>query len=102
MDVLTGRITATLPYQTCTADSWFHDSDCAPFSFNGDGSVFTKEKHPLKLWSSSTGQLLAELESARPPMRFSPTDNELLVTRSKDKKTALVWEVIVKTTPPNK
>jgi len=93
MDTLTGRITATLPYETCTSDSWFGDNECAVFMFNSDGSVFTKEKHLLKLWSTKTGQLLTELESARPPMRFSPTDKELLVTRSKDKKTALVWEI---------
>lgn len=93
MDVLTGGVKATLPYESCTADSWFGDNECAPFTFNADGSVFTKEKRPLKLWSSSTGQLLAELKSARPPARFSPTDKELLVTRSKDKRTALVWEV---------
>ena len=93
MDVLTGRITAALPYQRCVSDSWFGDNECTVFMFNADGSVVTKEKHPLKLWSTSTGELLAELESARPPMRFSPTDKELLVTRSKDKKTALVWEI---------
>ena len=95
MDVVTGRVKATLPYQTCTSDSWFGDSDCAPFSFNADGSVFTKEKNPLKLWSTHTGELLVELKSVRPPARFSPTDKKLLVTRSNDKKTALVWELIV-------
>jgi WD40 repeat protein len=93
MDVQTGRIKATLPYERCTGDSWFGDSDCVVFMFNADGSVVTKAKHPLKLWSTSAGQLLAELKSARPPMRFSPTDKEVLVTRSKDKKTAFVWEL---------
>ena len=93
MDVRTGLVKATLPYQTCTRDSWFGDSDCAPFIFNVDGSIFSKAKHPLKLFDSRTGQLLAELKSARPPARFSPTDKRILVTRSKDKRTALLWEV---------
>jgi WD40 repeat protein len=94
MDVTTGRAKATLPYQTCVSDSWFGDNDCATFMFNADGSLFLKERNPLKIWASNTGQLLAELKSARPPVRFSPTDNSLLVTRSKDKRTALVWELI--------
>jgi WD40 repeat protein len=93
MDVTTGRIKATLPYETCTSDSWFGDADCATFNFNADGSMFLKERNPLKIWDSNTGELLAELKSARPPARFSPTDNTLLVTRSKDKRTALVWEL---------
>jgi WD40 repeat protein len=93
MDVVTGRVKATLPYETCTTDSWFGDAECAPFTFNSDGSVVTKERAPLKLWSTDNGGLLAELKDGRPPMRFSPTDNQLLVTRGKDKKTALVWEL---------
>ena len=93
MDVLTGHVIATLPYETCTSDAWFGDSECAPYAFNADGSIFTKEKHPVKLWSSSTGQFLGELKSARPPIRFSPTDKELVITRSKDKRTAVAWEV---------
>lgn len=96
MDVPTGRIKAKLPYETCTGDSWFDDNDCANFDFNADGSVFTKEKHPLKLWSTDTGELLAELKSSRPPALFSPTDKHLLVTKSKDKKTAFVWELTLK------
>jgi len=92
MDVLTGRVKSTLPYETCTSDSWFGDSDCAPFIFSADGGLFSKAKHPIQLWDSM-GQLVAELKSAWPPARFSPTDNRLLVTRSKDKRTALMWEV---------
>ncbi len=95
MDVVTGRVIATLPYQTCTTDSWFGDSDCATFSFNADGSVFTKERSPLKLWSTRTGELLLELKLGRPPARFSPNDKTLLVTRGKDKKTAMVWELVL-------
>ena len=95
MDVSTGRVKAKLPYETCTSDSWFGDADCAPFTFSADGSVVTKEKNPLMLWSTDTGELLVELKAASPPARFSPTDNQLLVTRSKDKKTALVWELIL-------
>jgi WD40 repeat protein len=93
MDVLTGRVKATLPYATCSTDSWFGDSDCGTFFFSADGGLFSKEKNPIKLWDTSTGQLVAELKSARAPARFSPTNNRLLVTRSKDKGTALLWEI---------
>lgn len=95
MDVSTGRVKATLPYETCSADTWFGD-DCGPFIFNVDGSVFLKEQGAIKLWSARTGELLAELKSARGPATFSPTAKEILVTRGKDKRTALLWEVIVK------
>lgn len=94
MDVLTGRVKATLPYETCTGDSWFGDSDCAPFIFNADGTLFAKAKHPIQLWDSSTGQLVTELKSAWPPAQFSPTDKTLLVTRSKDRRTALVFRFV--------
>ena len=93
MDVQTGRVKATLPYETCSRDSWFGDNGCSPFIFNADGSVFAKAKHPFKLWDSSTGQLLEELKSAHSPAQFSPTDHTILVTRSKDKRTALLWEL---------
>lgn len=95
MDVSTGRITAKLPYSRCTGDSWglFGDPGCATFIFNADGSLFLKRKKPLKLWSSSTGQLLAELKSTGQRAEFSPTDKTVLVTSSKDKGTALLWEL---------
>ena len=94
MDVLTGRVIATLPYEACNPDQFFGEGICRSFTFNADGSVFTKEKNPLRLWSADTGELVAELKSARHPATFSPTDKHLLVTRSKDKKAAIVWELV--------
>jgi len=95
LDASTGRIKAVLPYQRCTGDSWgWGDASCAFFTFSADGSVFLKTKRPLRLWSTETGQLVGKLKSARLPVSFSPSDKVLLVTRGKDKKTALLWEVI--------
>ena len=94
MDVLTGRVKAKLPYEACSTDQFFGEGICRTFTFNADGSVFTKEKNPLRLWSSDTGELLAELKSARHPATFSPTDKNLFVTTSKDKKEAIVWELV--------
>lgn len=96
LDVSTGRVIAKLPYETCTGDSWglWGDAGCATFRFNADSSVFLKDKKPLQLWSAHSGELLVKLKDARPPAVFSPTA-ELLVTRGKDKKTALVWELVV-------
>lgn len=95
MDVSTGRVKATLPYETCSSDSWFGD-DCGPFIFNVDGSLFFKEQGTIKVWSTRSGELLAELKSARGPATFSPIAREILLTRGKDKRTALLWEVLVK------
>ena len=96
LDATTGRIIAVLPYHKCTGDSWGLGGDpgCAFFIFNADGSVFLKTKKPLRLWRTTTGQLVAQLKSARLPVKFSPSDRTLLVTRGKDKKTALLWEVL--------
>ncbi len=95
MEVTTGRVKATLPYETCSWDSWFGD-DCGSFIFNADGSLFFKEQGTIKLWSTRSGELLAELKSARRPATFSPNAKDILLTRGKDKRTALLWEVIVK------
>ncbi|HET9713358.1 MAG TPA: hypothetical protein VFP64_15805 [Pyrinomonadaceae bacterium] len=96
-DLATGRVKAKLPYGSCTGDSWFgSDDDCNRFVFNLDGTVFVKEKNPVKLWSARTGQLLAELNDARVPVVFSPSDKELFVTSSKDGRTALLWELVTK------
>lgn len=96
-DLTTGRVKAKLPYGSCTPDSWFgYDDNCNNFIFNLDGSVFVKEKNPLKLWSARTGQLLAEFKDARVPIVFSPTDKALFVTNSKDCRTLLLWELVTK------
>jgi WD40 repeat protein len=97
MDVVTGRVKAKLVYQTCTSDSWSFGYDyCSGYIFNADGSVFLKQEYPLKLWSTNAGEFLGELKRARMPVVFSPADKRLLLTLSKDKRTALLWEVVTK------
>ncbi|HEX8845707.1 MAG TPA: hypothetical protein VF791_13730 [Pyrinomonadaceae bacterium] len=95
MDARTGRVVAKLPYDGCAAGSWFGSSGCEPFVFSADGRLFLKQKKPLRLWSALTGELLTTLEEADAFARFSPTDNRLLVTRGKDKKALLFWDVFV-------
>ncbi len=94
LDASSGRITATLPYSGCTSDSFFGgDNGCQTFLFNADSSLFLKATIPLKIWSSKTGKLLEQLNSARLPFEFSPVDKNLLVTAGKDETTALLWSV---------
>lgn len=97
MDVVTGRVKAKLVYTTCTGDSWSFGYDyCFGYTFNADGSIFLKEEYPLKLWSTNAGEYLGELKRAQMPVIFSPADRELLLTLSKDKRAALLWQVVVK------
>ena len=96
LDASTGRVQARLPYGACDLGAWIGDDGCQQFIFNADGSMFLKDKEPLKLWSANAGEFLAELKSAQPPARFSPTAKQLLVTRGKDPRTALLWEVVMK------
>lgn len=91
----TGRVIAKLPYDDCAPGSFFSNSGCAPFIFSADGRITLKQKNPLKLWDTETGELLATLDAASGFVRFSPTDQRLLVSRGKDKKTALLWEVSI-------
>ena len=93
LDTGTGRVTAKLPYVGCIPDTWFGNGGCEPFIFSVDGRVALKEKNPLRLWSTETGELLTTLDAASTPAVFSPTNPHTLVTRGKDKRTALIWEV---------
>lgn len=93
LDATNGRIKAKLPYTGCDPDTFWGDDGCQAFVFNSDSSIFLKKKEPLKLWSSKTGELLEQLDSARLPFEFCPVDKHLLVTAGKDKRTVLLWEV---------
>ncbi|HKQ99309.1 MAG TPA: hypothetical protein VJT09_01475 [Pyrinomonadaceae bacterium] len=93
LDTRTGRIKGRLPYEGCTSDAWWGSGGCEGFHFSADGRITFKQKNPLKLWSTETGDLLATLEGMAGYARFSPTDKRLLVTRAKDKKSLVLWEV---------
>ena len=93
LDTSTGRVKARLPYRGCTSDTLFGNGGCEPFIFSADGRITLKEKDPLRLWSTESGELLTTLDAASTPAVFSPTNPRVLVTRGKDKRTALIWEV---------
>ena len=93
LDAHTGRILTKLPYGGCTNDWLCGDNDCEPFVFSADGRVFLKQKQVVKLWRAADGTLLALLTEARGPGVFSPTEPRLLATRSRDKKSVLLWTI---------
>ena len=93
LDARTGRVKAKLPYEGCVSDRLFGSTGCEPWIFSDDSRLLLMQKGPLKLWAAETGALIVELESARPPAVFSPTNNRLIATLSKDNKKALLWEV---------
>lgn len=95
LDTRTGRVIARLPYSGCTPDTLWGSTGCESFIFSADGRITLKQKQPLKLWSTETGELLATLDATGGDARFSPTDKRMLVTRGKDKKTILVWDVSI-------
>lgn len=96
MDARTGRVIAKLPYNGCIYGDWFGgSSSCGSFNFSADGRIMFKQTNPLKLWSAETGELLTTLETTNTFAEFSPTDKRLLVTRSKDKKAVLMWEITI-------
>jgi WD40 repeat protein len=94
--VADGRVKAKLSYGSCAYDRLFGSNGCEPFFWNADSTVFLKQKTPLKLWSADFGELLTTIQSVNLPAVFSPTDQKLLVTRGKDKRTALLWEITLK------
>lgn len=97
LDARTGKVKGNIPYDACVSDRLIGDSGCQPFILSADGLIAVKVTNPIRLWSADNGTLLATLdkEHAHAPALFSPTDPRLLITRAKDKKTALLWEVVV-------
>jgi WD40 repeat protein len=96
LDAHTGKVKANVEYGPCVSDRLIGDSGCQPFILSADGSIAAKITNPIRLWSAETGTLLVTLgkEQAHAPALFSPTDSRLLITRAKDAKTALLWEVL--------
>lgn len=95
LDARTGKVKAHINYDACVSDRIFGDDHCQPFILSADGRIATKVTNPIRLWSGDNGALLTTLDEAHAPAQFSPTDPRMLVTRSKDTKTALLWEVTV-------
>lgn len=93
LDARTGKVKGSLPFGACTPEIFFGDDGCQPFILSADGRIAVKVKNPLRLWDADNGTLLKTLDTARAPALFSPTNPRLLITRSKDKKTALLWEI---------
>jgi WD40 repeat protein len=93
LDARTGKIKGSLRFGGCTPDQLFGDDGCQPFILSADGRIAVKVKNPLRLWDTDNGTLLKILDTARSPALFSPTNPGLLITRGKDKRTALLWEI---------
>jgi WD40 repeat protein len=93
IDVATGRENGRLPYGNCWPWTPFGSDGCEPTRFSADGKMLLKEKQPIKVWDTRTVSLITVLKGARSPALFSPTDGELLATRSEDRKSVLLWRV---------
>ena len=93
IDTATGREIARLPFENCWPWTLFGSDGCEPLTFSADGAVVLKAKEPLKVWDTTTVTLMAELKEAHLPAVFSPTDSRLLATRSKNKKSLLLWRL---------
>jgi WD40 repeat protein len=93
IDAVTGHEYGRLPYDNCWPWTICGSDGCEPIKFSADGAVVLKEKEPLKLWETRTVSLISVLKDAHRPAVFSPTDGQVLATRSKDKKSVLLWRV---------
>ncbi|HYX29001.1 MAG TPA: hypothetical protein VE863_10555, partial [Pyrinomonadaceae bacterium] len=88
----TGSITK-LSLKGCTSDYIFATGGCEPFVFSLDGKIVVKERKPFRLLDSASGSVIGELTAAALPIVFSPTEERVLVTRSDNERTILIWEV---------
>lgn len=97
LDARTGKVKGSVEYRACTSDSLFGDDGCQPFILSADGRIAIKVTNPVRLWNADNGTLLSTIdkEHGHVPALFSPTNPRLLITRARDEKTALLWEVVV-------
>lgn|ERR1041385_7495222 len=81
-DVATGRLIATLA----------HKGEVWSLAFSPDGKMLatgSDNEKVVHLWNAATGELIADLDGARPPLAFSPQE-PILATSSHDAK-VLLW-----------
>ena len=93
IDAVTGREYGRLPYGNCWPWTMCGSDGCEPIKFSADGSVLLRQKEPIKLWNTKTVSLISVLKAAHLPAVFSPTDGQVLATRSEDKKSVLLWRL---------
>jgi WD40 repeat protein len=93
IDIVTGRENGRLPYGNCWPWQLFGSDGCERLKFSADGALLLKEKEPVRLWDAKTASLATVLKDAHLPAAFSPTDGQLLATRSADKKSVLLWRL---------
>ena len=93
IDAVTGREYGRLPYGNCWPWTMFGSDGCEAIKFSADGAVLLKEKEPIKLWDARTVSLITLLKAAHLPAVFSPTNGQVLATRSEDKKSVLLWRL---------
>jgi len=93
IDAVTGREYGRLPYGNCWPWTMYGSDGCEPIKFSADGAMLLKEKEPIKLWDTKTVTMINVLKAAHLPAVFSPTNGQLLATRSEDKKSVLLWRL---------
>jgi dipeptidyl aminopeptidase/acylaminoacyl peptidase len=93
IDAATGRENGRLPYGNCWPWTLIGSDGCEPIKFSADGEMLLKGKEPIKIWDAKTVSLIKVLKAARLPAVFSPTNGQLLATRSEDKKSVLLWRL---------
>jgi len=95
LDVRTGKYKGSIRYQPCVSDRLIGDGGCQPFILSADGRIAIKVTNPVRLWNADSGELLTTLETGHAPALFSPTNPRVLITKHKNRTTALLWEVAV-------
>ena len=93
IDAVTGREYGRLPFGNCWPWTMCGSDGCEPLKFSADGAVLLRRKEPIKLWDTRTVTLITVLKAAHLPAVFSPTNAQLLATRSEDKKSVLLWRL---------
>ncbi|HYE72684.1 MAG TPA: WD40 repeat domain-containing protein [Blastocatellia bacterium] len=89
------KLKAKLPVNGCVPDRYFGEKGCEPILFHPSSKiVLTQSYGKVQLWSTKDGSLIALLDKARHPAKFSP-DGRWLATQSKDYG-AMLWEIIEK------
>ena len=89
IDAATGRENGR-PYENCWPWQLCGSDGCEALRFSADGTLLLQDKEPIKLLETESVSLVKELKTAKLPAVFSPA-GRLLATRSKDKRSVLLW-----------